>query len=60
MKDNSKRTILALKVSGENSNITAKSRRIKIFMVQLSAKLRTKVQEKTTKSQYNKSASIPQ
>ena len=58
MKDNSKRTILALKVSGENSNITAKSRRIKIFMVQLSAKLRTKEQEKTTKSQYNKSASM--
>ena len=60
LKDNSKRTILALKVLGENSNTTAKSRRINIFTVQFSAKIRTKVQEMSTKSQHYKLASNAQ
>ena len=60
LEDNSKRTILALKVSGEYSNTLGKTRRIKFFMVQFSAKMSTKVQEKTAKSQHSKSASISQ
>ncbi len=60
LKDNSKWTFFALKVSELKLKHQARQRLKKVqnkrILVQFSAKLRIKVQEKTTKSQYSKLA----